>query len=96
MQVEFTTTSDIITFALGFLRKNNTAVILRSENYFGTSGSDTLLRATVNATSIIEIADTDKIRMDFGIITQGGSLSAVSVKGGSAGDATFLIIERVL
>jgi len=98
LQVEFVSSVDNISFALGFLRLNNSAVILRSENYFGDgNANDTLIRATVNATSILEIADTNKIRMDFGIATEGsGSLSNVSLKGSSGGDATFLIIERIL
>jgi len=103
LQVEFESTSDNISFALGFLRKNalpqvppGGSVILRSENFFGTNSSDTLKRATVNATSILEIQEDDTIRMDFGIATEGGSLSDVNLKGSSGGDATFLIIERVL
>ncbi len=103
LQVEFESTSDNISFALGFLRKNAVpqvppggSVILRSENFFGTNASDTLKRATVNATSILEIQEDDTIRMDFGIATEGGSLGDVNLKGSSGGDATFLIIERVL
>jgi len=96
-QVEFESTSDNISFALVFLKLNNSTVILRSENYFGDGNTnDTLIRATVNATSILEIDATDKIRMDFGIATEGGSLSDVTLKGSSVGDATFLIIERIL
>ena len=97
LQVEFISTSDNITFAIGFLRKNDAAVILRSENYYGNNGNDTLIRATVNATSILEIAETDTIRLDHGVAVNGGSISDVSVKGvTSDGDATFLVIERVL
>jgi hypothetical protein len=96
-QVEFISTSDNITFALGYLRKNDSTVILRSENYYGNDTDDTLIRATVNATSILEIANTDTIRLDHGVAVNGGSISDVSVKGvTSDGDATFLVIERVL
>jgi hypothetical protein len=96
-QIEFISTSDNITFAIGFLRKNDAAVILRSENYYGNNANDTLIRATVNATSILEIAETDTIRLDHGVAVNGGSISDVNVKGvTSDGDATFLVIERVL
>jgi len=105
MQIIMVSSDDNITFALGTVSQSGT-IILRSENYIGNNTTEELERVTVNATGIFKITATQTIQLDFGLITYPVSFVNTQLRGVRVadtdpaspivGDATFLMIERVL